>query len=98
MAPFGLNPDQVTEIISRGDRCQLLLDHEAFKETVDDLTSQNLAGLCAAPPGPRGAEARDHFHALQYALTEFVSALKGYAETGAALRTALLDDEGAEDT
>lgn len=70
--------------------------NETFVAVVDDLTNYHLAALVAAPPGPRGLEAREYHHLIQHALSEIVSSLKGQVDTGAAMKRAL-DEHEEED-
>jgi hypothetical protein len=78
-------------VIQRGERAQRLLGNDAFAWIVDDMTTYNLAALVAAPPGPRGLDAREHHHLIQFALSDIVATLQGYAAAGEAMQRVLTD-------
>ena len=81
--------DEAQAIITRGVQSQALLDNEAFIWIVNDQTQYHLAALCATPPGPAGAEAREAHYFQQHALSDLVAALQGYAAAGEAMQAAL---------
>jgi hypothetical protein len=89
--------DQARLIIERGDNAASLMANEAFLWIVSDQTNYHLAALCAAPPGPRGADAVAYHHLQQNALSELVAALQGYAQAGTAMREALLESSDEDD-
>ena len=83
--------DQAELVIERGRNATDLLSNPSFSWIVDDLTNQHLQQMVAAPPGERGREAREEAALMQHALTEIVSLLQGYAQTGAAMQSAIDD-------
>lgn len=89
--------DQARLVIERGDMATRLLSDDAFNWIVNDQTNYHLAALCAAPPGPKGADAVSYHHLQQSALTELVASLQGYAQAGAAMSEALSEDPDDDD-
>ena len=92
--------EQARLIIERGQRAADLLANPSFQWIVDDQTQYHLAALVAAPPGPRGCDARDYHHLQQHALSELVATLTGYAQAGAeqaARLVAIGDDDDTEE-
>lgn len=89
--------DQARLIIERGENATRLLADPAFVWIVDDQTNYHLAALCAAPPGPRGAEAVAYHHGVQHSLSELVSALQGYSQAGEAMASALQEPDAEDD-
>lgn len=76
------DPEQSSYIIQRGLKCKALVENEDFLWIVDDQTSWNLQQMLRCKPGDD--DALKHAHLMQYALTELVSTLQGYAQAGEA--------------
>ena len=79
LPPVNLPDPEV--ILAIGDAARALIANEAFTTTVNDLSSFHLAAICAAPPGSKGLEAREHHHLLHYALGEIVSEIQSRIAT-----------------
>lgn len=80
------------EVIRRGRNAKALLNSQEFIDTVNGLTNMHLAALCACKPGEASRDAREHHHLMQFALTEIVAELQGYADTGQAMEDAIEND------
>ena len=91
------NVDDAQFIVERGVMAKSLLDNEAFTWIVNDQSQYHLAALIAAPPGPSGADAVSYHHLQQYALTELVATLQGYAAAGEE-QLAMIEMADPEDT
>lgn len=72
-----MTPRDPQEDLDRGHSARALLSDSTFLSVLDDLSTHHLAAIVAAPPGPRGVEARDYHHLLHYALSEIAADLQG---------------------
>lgn len=84
------------EILRRGDEARVLLEHPAFISVLNDLSTLHLSGMVSSPPGPAGAEAREHHHLMHCALSEIAGQLKAYVSAAEEIERHLSEQQDEE--
>jgi hypothetical protein len=92
-----IDPEQARWLIERGEAAKQLMEQRAFLTVVDGLSNEHLTALMAAPPGPKGLEAREHHHLMHYALTAIVQELQTHVSAADEMKFRLQLRDEADD-